>query len=144
MRRFEDLAVGGSASVSLTVGDEEIRRFAELSGDRNPLHLDDAFAATTLFRGRIAHGMLSASLLSTLIGMHLPGTGAVYKSQTLEFLRPVRPGDRLTATGEITELDPARNRIAIATRIVNQDGIEVLRGEAVVGLLRDRTPSTDA
>lgn len=136
MRRFEELAVGQAASVSLTVGDDEIGRFAELCGDRNPLHLDDAFAERTLFRGRIAHGLLTASLLSTLIGMELPGTGAVYKSQTLEFLRPVRPGDRLTATGEITALEPDRNRIVIATRIENQDGKAVVRGEAVVGLLR--------
>jgi len=138
MTRFEDLAVGRSASVTLQVTDEAIRRFAELSGDRNPLHLDDEFAAATFFRGRIAQGMLTASLLSTLVGMHLPGTGAIYRSQTLEFLRPVRPGDVLTAHGEVTALDAADCSMVLATRIENQRGETVLSGEAVVGLLRDR------
>ena len=136
MTTYDDLAVGQTACFSKTIEERDIRGFVELSGDANPIHLDDAFAEGTFFRGRIAHGLLTASLLSTVIGMKLPGTGAIYRSQTLEFLRPVRIGDTLTASAEVVALDPANNEIRLDCRIDKQDGETVIRGQAVVSLIR--------
>ena len=99
--RFEELSVGQTAVISETITDSHITRFAELSGDRNPLHLDDAWAAKTRFGGRIAHGALTAGLISRVLGMELPGTGAVYLSQSCKFLGPVRPGDTIEARAEV-------------------------------------------
>ncbi len=102
----------------------------------NPLHVDKAFAEKTFFGRRIAHGMLSASLFSTMVGMHIPGLGAIYKSQTLEFLGPVFIGDTLCAWFEIVEIDREKEEIAIKSWIENQDGEVVIQGRAVAGLLR--------
>ncbi|ROR35043.1 MaoC family dehydratase [Inmirania thermothiophila] len=134
--RFEDLRPGQRASVTKTVTEADLERFIAITGDTNPLHTDEAFAAATRFGGRIVHGMLTASLLSTLVGMHIPGTGAVYRSQRMAFLRPVRIGDTLTAWIEVIAADPARNRVRLATWIENQHGERVLEGEAEAGLLR--------
>jgi 3-hydroxybutyryl-CoA dehydratase len=92
-----NLKVGDSASLTKTITDADIRAFAELSGDRNPIHLDDEYAATTRFGRRIAHGMLTASLISTVLGTELPGIGTVYLSQNSQFVAPVYPGDTVTA-----------------------------------------------
>ncbi|MDX1656402.1 MAG: MaoC family dehydratase, partial [Candidatus Competibacteraceae bacterium] len=100
------------------------------------LHVDQEFARRTFFGQRIAHGMLSASLFSTLIGMQLPGTGAIFKSQTLEFLRPVYIGDTLTAEMEISAIDRQAEQIRLEAQIHNQRGEVVIRGQAVAGLLR--------
>jgi 3-hydroxybutyryl-CoA dehydratase len=128
---LEDLTIGQSAEVSRTVGAEDIDAFAAVTGDRNPVHLDEAFAATTRFGGRIAHGMLSASYISALIASQLPGPGAIYLSQSLKFLRPVRIGDTVTTRAEITAIDVARARVTLATTcLVN--GKAVLDGEAVI------------
>lgn len=110
---LEDMEPGLTRSFTRVVGDEDIERFGALSGDRNPIHFDDDYAAGTRFKGRIAHGMLSAALLSTLFGMHLPGIGAVYLSQTLKFRAPVRPGDTLAISGTVREVDRERCRIAV-------------------------------
>lgn len=133
---FDTLEIGQRASFTKTITDTDLALFVALTGDVNPLHVDEEFARRTRFGGRIAHGMLTASLLSTVVGMFLPGRGAIYRSQTLEFLKPVRPGDTLTATLEVTALDPARNRIALASWIDNQRGERVLEGHAVASLLR--------
>lgn len=128
--RFDELAAGQRAEVvhEVTVGD--IETFMTLTGDRNPLHDDPAFAESTRFGGIIGHGMLSASFISTVLGMHLPGTGAVYVSQALRFKRPVRPGDTITVIAEVTGLVPERKRVHLATVITNQDGKVVIEGEA--------------
>ncbi|HVF61108.1 MAG TPA: MaoC family dehydratase [Thermoanaerobaculia bacterium] len=133
---LDDFAPGQSASFSKTIGEVELALFVALSGDVNPLHVDEEFARRTFFGGRIAHGLLSASLLSTVIGTLLPGTGAIYKGQSLRFLRPVRPGDTLTATVEVRDVDRARGDLHLATWIANQRGERVIEGEAVIGLLR--------
>jgi len=133
---FDDLFVGQRASLSKTVTDEDLSHFIAITGDVNPLHVEDEFARRTFFGERIAHGMLSASLFSTLVGMHLPGIGAIYRSQTLEFLRPVRLGDTLTAVFEVRTIDPGTNRIELASWIENQRGETVVTGTAVAGLIR--------
>jgi acyl dehydratase len=134
--RIEDFQVGQHASFTKTFTDEDVRRFVEITGDANPLHVDDAFAAQTRFGRRILHGMLSASILSTMVGMHLPGTGAVYRSQTLRFLRPVHVGDTLTAHFVVRSIDRGRELLEIDSWIENQNGDRVIEGTCEAGLLR--------
>jgi acyl dehydratase len=133
---FDDLAVGQRATVTRAFTQADIHTFRDLTGDTNPLHDDPEFASRTFFGGTIAHGLLSGSLFSTLVGTLLPGAGAIYRSQTLEFLAPVRPGSTLTATAEVQALDRAANRIDLDTWIDDQDGRRVLQGHAVVSLIR--------
>jgi 3-hydroxybutyryl-CoA dehydratase len=128
---FEDLTVGMEASYSRIVGDDDIRAYALVTGDDNPMHLDEAFAAATMFKGRIAHGMLTAGYLSTIFGTRLPGPGCIYVSQTLNFRAPVRVGDEVTARVSISELIPARKR-AIFACDCSVAGKTVLQGEAVL------------
>lgn len=128
---FEDLSIGQNEEMSRTVGEADIAAFAAVSGDDNPVHLDAAFAATTPFKERIAHGMLSASYISALIGTRLPGPGAIYISQTLSFKRPVKIGDAVTTRVEVTALNAEKARATFqCTCLVN--GKPVLEGEAVV------------
>ncbi len=133
---FDDLRPGQEASFSKTITEADIAHFVAVTGDVNPLHVDAEFARRTFFGERIAHGMLSASLFSTLVGMKLPGLGAIYRSQTLEFLKPVRIGDTLTARFRVDSVDRGANRIEIDSWIENQRGEVVVRGRAVAGLLR--------
>lgn len=135
--RYEDFVVGQRASYSKTISEADISRFVELTGDDNPLHVDENFAASTFFGSRVAHGMLAASLLSTVVGTLLPGTGAIYRSQTLEFLRPTRVGDTLTVWMEVTSIDPEGEVIELATGVDNQEGERVIEGTATVGLIRE-------
>lgn len=128
--QFADLSLGQRAEVSRTIEDADILAFAELTGDRNPVHLDEAFAAATRFEGRIAHGLLTAGLLSAVLGMHLPGPGAVYLGQSLRFRAPVRPGDTLTATAEVSALEAEKRRVRLRTTITNQHGATVVDGDA--------------
>ena len=128
---LEDLTVGQSAEVSRQVEAADIDAFAAVSGDHNPVHLDETFAATTQFGGRIAHGMLSASFISALIASELPGPGAIYLSQTLKFLRPVRIGDTVTTRVEVAAIDAAKARVTLATTCRVGDKA-VLTGEAVI------------
>lgn len=133
---FDDLAVGQKAFLRKTVTQADLSHFIAITGDMNPLHVDQVFAEKTFFGQRIAHGMLSAALFSTLVGMHIPGTGAIYKSQTLEFLRPVFIGDTLCAWFEIEKIDRDREEITIKSWIENQNGDVVIDGRAVTSLLR--------
>jgi len=128
---LEDLHVGMEAFHEKTVEDEDVVAFANLTGDRNPVHLDDAYAKTTVFRSRIAHGMLTASLLSTVLGMKLPGPGAIYISQSIRFRAPVRSGDTVRATARVTGVDRERKRATLACACSVGSEI-VLDGEAVV------------
>lgn len=134
--RIDDFHVGQRSSFTKTFTEEDVRRFVEITGDTNPLHTDDAFAATTQFGRRVLHGMLSASILSTMVGMRLPGTGAIYRSQTLRFLRPVYVGDTLTAHFLVRSIDRERHRLAIDSWVENASGERVIEGDCEAGLLR--------
>lgn len=129
---FTDLAVGQSAELTRTLTESDVMTFATLTGDFNPVHVDEALAAASPFGGRIVHGMLTASLFSTLLAMQLPGPGAIYLSQSVQFLRPVKVGDTVTARVEITAIDASRHHITLATTIRNARGKTVVDGEAVV------------
>jgi len=128
---LEDLEVGQTAELRRTVAASDLDAFAAVTGDTNPVHLDEAYAAATPFKGRIAHGMLSAGYISAVLGTRLPGPGAVYVSQSLSFRRPVRIGDEVTAEVEVTAIDAARGRVTFATTCVVA-GKTVVEGEAVV------------
>lgn len=124
--------VGDKASRTKAFTDEDVRGFAQISGDSNPIHLDDAYAAGTRFGRRIVHGMLTAGLISATIANDLPGEGTIYMSQSLQFKAPVFIGDTITATVEVVSFRPDRRIATLATTCVNQDGVLVLTGEAVV------------
>lgn len=136
LTKYSDLKVGQKASLQKRITEDDLSNFIAITGDENPLHVDASFAEKTFFGQRIAHGMLSASLFSTLVGMHIPGTGAIYKSQTLKFLRPVFVGDTLIAWFEIIAIDPEKELIEIKSCIENQNGQKVVMGTAVTSLLR--------
>ena|SRR5258706_4959936 len=136
VKNIDDFAPGQHASYTKTFTDDDVRRFIEITGDVNPLHVDDAFAASTKFGRRVVHGMLTASILSTMVGMLLPGTGAIYRSQTLTFLRPVHIGDTVTAHFVVRTVDPARHRLTIDSWIENAAGERVVEGVCEAGLLR--------
>jgi 3-hydroxybutyryl-CoA dehydratase len=130
-KRFEDFRVGDRATHSKTFVAGDIARFAELSGDHYPVHVDEPYARTTRFGGPIVHGMLTASLLSTTNGLLLQLPGGISVEQTLRFLRPVRVGDTITATSEVVEILPKTRRLRCRTTCVNQRGEVVLTGEAI-------------
>jgi len=128
---FEDLELGMEASFQKKVTESDINSFAQITGDKNPVHLDPAYAARTIFKERIAHGMLTASYISAVFGMQMPGPGAIYVSQTLNFRAPVKIGDVVTAKVRVVELFPAKRRARFACEcLVN--GKPVLEGEAVL------------
>jgi 3-hydroxybutyryl-CoA dehydratase len=128
---FEDLQLGQAAAIERLVTQADIDRFAEVSGDGNPVHLDARYAEQTMFKGRIAHGMLTASYISAVFGMKLPGPGAIYVSQTLNFRGPVRTGDRVTTRVVVADLFPAKRRARFDCECTVADK-PVLIGEAVL------------
>jgi 3-hydroxybutyryl-CoA dehydratase len=128
---FEDLEIGMEASFAKSVSEADIVAFAEVTGDKNPVHLDDDYAAKTIFKSPIAHGMLTAGYISAVFGMELPGPGAIYVSQTLNFRAPVRTGDRVVAKVRVMELYPAKRRARFAC-ICSVGATVVLEGEAVL------------
>ncbi len=130
-RYLEDLSVGDVETLTRTVTSADIDRFAAVTGDDNPVHLDEAYARTTRFGGRIAHGMLSAGHISAVLGTRLPGPGAIYLSQSLSFRRPVKIGDAVCATVTVTAIDFERGRVTLATTCTVA-GKTVTEGEAVV------------
>ena len=123
---------GQKASATRTVTEADVETYARLTGDLNPLHIDPEFAAASRFGERIAHGMLTAGLITAVLGMYLPGPGGIYLSQTLTFLKPVRIGDKITATAEVIAYDAGRRRLRLRTSCVNQRDEVVLDGEAVL------------
>ena len=127
--RFVDLELDMSASVSRTVSEADILMFAGVSGDTNPVHLDQEFAASTMFGGRIAHGMLSAGLISAVFGTRLPGPGSIYLSQTLKFKAPVKIGDTVVARVTVKELKTEKRRAVFST-VCSVGSTVVLEGEA--------------
>lgn len=128
---IEDLTAGMSALYARTVTDADVVLFAGISGDVNPVHLNHEFAANTMFEGRIAHGMLTASFISTVLGTKLPGPGCIYLSQNLKFKAPVRVGDTVNARVTITEVAPQKRRVTLTTVCTVADQV-VLEGEAQV------------
>ena len=132
--------VGERRTRSKTVTDEDIEAFARLSGDRNPVHFDDAFAKRLGFEGHIAHGAVTTALLSAVLGMDLPGPGSIFLEQRVRFLAPVRAGDTITATLEVTRVRPDKPIITLAASVARQDGVRAAEGELVV-LVRDPADS---
>ncbi|MCW3479888.1 MaoC family dehydratase [Neisseriaceae bacterium JH1-16] len=128
---FEDIQIGQSASYAKTITEADILLFAGVSGDDNPVHINQEYAETTRFGGRIAHGMLTASLISTVVGTKLPGEGAIYVSQSTQFKAPVRIGDTVTAIATVSALDPAKRRVSFSTEC-RVKGQLVLEGESVL------------
>ena len=133
---IEDFQIGQHAIFRKTFTEDDVRKFVEITGDVNPLHVDDEFAASTRFGRRVLHGMLTASIFSTMVGMFLPGTGAIYRSQTLTFLRPVFVGDTVTAHFVVRAIDRAKHRLEIDAWIENEAGERVIEGRCEAGLLR--------
>ena len=129
----QGIVEGTSASFEKTVTAEDIAKFAEATGDTQPLHSDAEYAARTRFRQPIAHGILAAGVISAALGTRLaPDSVVIYLRQNLSFRAPVMPGDTLTATVEATAVDPDRSSVALNTTVSNQDGVEVIRGDALV------------
>ncbi len=129
---LDDLTPGRSARFSKTLTESDVVLFAGITGDLNPVHVDEVAARASRFGGRVAHGMLTASLISTVLGMKLPGPGAVYLGQTLRFTAPVRIGDTVTATATVASVDRERRRVRLETICTNQAGEVVVKGEAEV------------
>lgn len=129
----QGIEVGHVATYTRQVSNEDIQKFAEATGDTNPVHLDADYAARTIFKAPIAHGMLSAGLVSAALGTQLaPNAVVIYMSQNLRFRAPVKPGDTLTAKATVTSVDVERSRVALDTVVTNQDGTDVLTGDALV------------
>ena len=135
---FDELSVGQTAETTHVVGAADIEAFAAVSGDVNPVHLDEAYAKTTPFGGRIAHGLLSAAYISAVIGNRLPGPGAIYLSQSLRFRRPVKIGDEVTALVTIKTLDAAKGHATLET-VCLVAGKTVVDGEALIMVPRRAT-----
>ena len=137
---LEELVVGMVAEKRVTVTQERIAKFAEASDDFNPVHMDEAFASRTAYRGRIAHGLLSASFGSAVVGTILPGAGSIYLGQTLAFHRPVRIGDVVTARVTVSAIDEASARVTLSCEALVGDEL-VMGGEATVRVPRRRRPA---
>ena len=129
--KIEQLSVGQSARMVKTVSDADITKFAEVSGDHNSVHLDEAFAQTTQFKGRIAHGMLSVSFISAVLGNELPGRGSIYLGQSLKFKAPVRPNDQVTTVVTVKEILVEKKRVILETQCFVGDTL-VIDGEATI------------
>ena len=136
MPRIDDFEVGQHVTLTKTFTEEDVQRFIEITGDVNPLHVDEEFAKSTRFGRRVLHGMLTASILSTMVGMLLPGRGAIYRSQTIRFLLPVHAGDTVTAHFVVRSIDREKHRLTIDSWIENEAGEKVLDGTCEAGLLR--------
>jgi len=126
------LKIDASASLTKTFSDADVRAFAEISGDKNPVHLDDNFAAQTRFKQRLVHGMLTAGLISAVLGTQLPGPGSIYIRQSINFRAPVFINDTITATVTVSKLRDGKPIVTLNTVCKNQDNLVVLDGEAVL------------
>ncbi|WML53112.1 MaoC family dehydratase [Neobacillus sp. PS3-12] len=129
---YEDIQIGDTAVFSKTITDFDIYQFAGLTGDFNPMHIDNEFAKDTFFKERIAHGLLTGSFISTVLGMKLPGPNSIYLSQNFKFLAPVKIGDTVKATVEVVEKRDDKKIIKLITQVYNQRMEMVVNGEAVV------------
>ena len=129
---INEMAVGQKASFTKTVSESDVYLFAGVTGDVNPAHINEEYAKTTMFKTRIAHGMLGAGFISAVLGMQLPGPGCIYVKQDLAFKAPVRIGDTVTAEATVKEIIAEKNRAILTTILKNQDGVVVIEGEAVI------------
>ncbi len=138
MDNSEELRIGDRASISKTITEADLIMFAGISFDHNPLHMNKEFAKTTRFGERIVHGLLTASLISAVLGTKLPGPGSIYLSQTFKFLKPVKIGDTITAAAEVLDYNQEKRLITLQTDCLNQHGTKVIEGEALLLLEKVR------
>ncbi|SMC48765.1 MaoC family dehydratase [Papillibacter cinnamivorans] len=131
-RMIQEIQIGDKAFTEKTISETDVYLFAGITGDLNPAHVNQAEAEKTMFKGRIAHGILVSGLISTVLGMQLPGPGTIYLSQELKFTAPVRFGDTIRAEAEVIEILADKNKVRLKTTCTNQDGKTVISGEAVV------------
>ena len=131
-KTMDEIRVGQSAQFSKTISESDVYLFAGITGDFNPAHVDEEYARKTFFETRVAHGMLTASFISTIVGTMLPGPGSIYVSQAVNFLAPVKIGDTITTTAEVTELLTEKKHVLLKTYCTNQNGTVVIDGQAVV------------
>ncbi len=131
-KTINEIQLGDSAEFSKTISESDIYLFAGITGDLNPAHINEETAAKSRFGGRIAHGMLVSSFVSTVLGMYLPGPGTIYLSQEVKFTAPVKIGDTITARAEVIELDTAKRKVTLHTTVTKQDGVVAVDGKAVV------------
>ncbi len=129
---IQEMKIGDHASVTKTVSETDVYLFAGITGDLNPAHTNEVAASKTMFKTRIAHGMLGAGFISAVLGMYLPGPGTIYMGQELKFIKPVHIGDTVTATATVEEIILEKNRVILDTTVVNQDGEVVIKGKATV------------
>ncbi|SCY84566.1 MaoC family dehydratase [Desulfoluna spongiiphila] len=137
-KSIDDITVGDHAEVAKTISESDVYTFAGVTGDFNPAHVNEHYASGTFFKRRIAHGMLSAGLISNVLGTHLPGPGAVYLSQELKFTAPVYIGDTITARAEVVEVLAEKNRVILQTVCTNQDGTVVITGTALMSPMKKK------
>ena len=131
-KTIDEIRIGQSAQFSKTISESDVYLFAGITGDFNPAHVDEEYAGKTFFETRVAHGRLTASFISTIVGPMLPGPRSIYVSQEMNFLAPVKIGDTITTTAEVTELLTEKKHIRLKTFCTNQDGTVVIDGQAVV------------
>ncbi|MCK8058663.1 MULTISPECIES: MaoC family dehydratase [unclassified Fusibacter] len=131
-KTIHEIKIGDHAHFEKTISETDVYMFAGITGDLNPVHINESIAKESLFQGRIAHGMLVSSLISTVLGMHLPGPGTIYLGQNLRFMAPVKIGDTIKATVTVTEMDLEKNRISVNTICTNSNGKVVVDGTALV------------
>ena len=129
---IQEMKIGDHASVTKTVSETDVYLFAGITGYLNPAHTNEVAASKTMFKTRIAHGMLGAGFISAVLGMYLPGPGTIYMGQELKFTKPVHIGDTVTATATVEEIILEKNRVILDTTVVNQDGEIVIKGKATV------------
>lgn len=133
-KSIDEIHKGDTAAFSKTLSESDVYLYAGITGDMNPAHINEEYAARTFFKGRIAHGMLLGGFISTILGTLLPGPGSVYISQSLRFLAPARIGDTITARAEVTDVLSEKNRVILRTTCVNQDGTLIVDGEAMMSV----------
>jgi len=132
MKRFDEINIGDKAEFTKTISETDLYLYCGISGDFNPLHVNALYASKSIFKGRIVHGLLVASLISNVVGMKLPGPGAIYITQNLVFLNPTYVGDTITATIEVLDLIPLKHHMILRTSCINQKGEYVIDGQAKV------------
>ncbi|MCU0598302.1 MAG: MaoC family dehydratase [Desulfobacterales bacterium] len=131
-KTIHEIKIGDTAEFAKTVSESDIYQYAGITGDFNPAHVNEDYAKGTFFKTRIAHGMLSAGFISNILGNQLPGPGAIYIRQELNFLAPVRIGDTIKARAEVIDVNAEKNRVTLKTQCINQDGTVVIDGQAIL------------
>ena len=141
-KTIDELCIGDAAEFTKTISECDIYLFAGVTGDLNPAHINESYAQNTFFKTRIAHGMLLAGFISAVIGMKLPGPGAIYVRQELKFLAPARIGDTITARVEVTQKQSEKNRITLRTTCTNQENTLIMDGEANISPPKAKSANT--